>query len=141
MAASWCGVGCPPHERAWLANAFFAKSVLGLTTTAGLIEPLMVDRSLRRICGFPLCKKLPSESTFSRAFDEFAEGKLAERVHEALIKEHLGRTLIGHLNRDATAIEARKRPVRPRREEASTPAQDSLALVAANGRAKVSKIT
>jgi len=78
---SWCGVGRPPHERAWLANAFVAKAVLGLTTTAALIERLSIDRALRRICGFPLCKKLPSESTFSRAFDEFAAGKLAERVH------------------------------------------------------------
>jgi hypothetical protein len=24
-AASWCGVGRPGHERAWLANAFVAK--------------------------------------------------------------------------------------------------------------------
>lgn len=78
-AAGWCGVGRPPHERAWLANAFVAKAVLGLTTTAGLIERLAIDRALRRICGFPLCKRLPSEATFSRAFEEFAEGRLAER--------------------------------------------------------------
>lgn len=110
VGASWCGEGRPPHERAWLANAFVAKAVLGLSTTSGLIERLMIDRALRRICGFPWCKKLPSESTFSRAFDEFAERKLAERVHEALIKEHLGETLIGHISRDGTAIEARERP-------------------------------
>lgn len=73
-ASSWCGVGRPPHERAWLANAFVAKAVLGLSTTVGLIERLTVDRALRRICGFPLCRKLPSAATFSRAFDEFAEG-------------------------------------------------------------------
>lgn len=109
---SWSGTGRPPHERAWLANAFVAKAVLGLTTTAGLIERLTIDRALRRICGFALCKKLPSESTFSRAFAEFAEQHLAERVHEALIKEHLGEELIGHLSRDGTAIEARERPVR-----------------------------
>ncbi len=33
-------------------------------------------------------------------------------MHEALIKEHLGHSLIGHLSRDGTAIEARERPVR-----------------------------
>ena len=64
--STWCGVGRPPHERAWLANGFVAKAVLGLTTTAGLIERLTIDRALRRICGFALCKKLPSEATFSR---------------------------------------------------------------------------
>ncbi len=109
---SWCGIGRPPHERAWLANAFVAKSVLGLSTTTALIERLLMDRALRRICGFPLCKKLPSEATFSRAFEEFADGCLAERVHEALIKDHLGDQLIGHLSRDGTAIDARERPVR-----------------------------
>jgi IS5 family transposase len=122
-AVSWCGVGRPPFERAWLANAFVAKAVLGLTTTVGLIERLMIDRALRRICGFPLHKTLPSEATFSRAFDEFAEGGLGQRVHEALIKEHLGDQLIGHLNRDGTAIEARERPSRkeaPAAEAAAT---------------------
>ena len=121
-AASWCGVGRPPHERAWLANAFVAKAVLGLTTTAGLIERLTIDRALRRICGFPLCKRLPSEATFSRAFEEFAEAKLAERVHEALVKEHLGDELIGHLSRDGTAIEARERPRRAATKESANPA-------------------
>jgi len=109
---SWCGVGRPPLERAWLANAFVAKAVLGLATTAGLRERLMIDRALRRICGFPLCKRLPCEATFSRAFSEFAEAGLGQGVHKALIKEHLGDQLIGHLSRDGTAIEARERPAR-----------------------------
>ncbi len=62
-----------PHERSCIVNAFIAKVVLGLTTTVHLIEKLTIDRTLRRICGFPYHKKLPSESTFSRAFDEFPE--------------------------------------------------------------------
>ncbi|MCK6501018.1 MAG: transposase [Nitrospira sp.] len=110
VGAPVADTGRPPWERAWLANAFVAKSVLGLTTTCGLIERLTIDRALRRICGFPLHKRLPSEATFSRAFEEFAEMRLAERVHEALIKEHLGDELIGHLSRDGTAIPARERP-------------------------------
>ena len=110
--SSWCGVGRPPIERAWLANAFVAKAVLGLTTTVGLIERLTIDRALRRICGFPLCKRLPSETTFSRAFDEFAQAGLGQRVHETLVKAHLGDELIGHLSRDGTAIEAREHPSR-----------------------------
>ena len=77
VASSWCGLGRPPVERAWLANAFVAKAVLGLATTVGLIERLTIDRALRRICGFPLHRKLPSEATFSRAFAEFASAKLA----------------------------------------------------------------
>jgi hypothetical protein len=108
-----CGVGRPPHERDWIANAFVAKGVLEIATTVGLIDRLMIEPVLRRICGFHLHKKLPSASTFSRAFDEFAQSALPERAHEALIKEHLGEELIGHLSRDSTAIEARERAQRP----------------------------
>jgi hypothetical protein len=125
------GVGRPPCERAWLANAFVAKSVLGLSTTAGLIERLTVDRALRRICGFPLCKPLPSESTFSRACAEFAAERLAERVHEALIQEHLGDELIGHLSRDGTAIEAREHPARKAAAPSSRIAEGAAATAAA----------
>jgi len=134
-ASTWCGVGRPPCERAWLANAFVAKAVLGLTTTAGLIERLTIDRALRRICGFALCKKLPSEATFSRAFEEFAAGCLAERVHEALIKEHLGDELIGHLSRDGTAIPARERPASAQRAAATAAPALQSTLVAAAERA------
>ena len=132
----WHGVGRPWHDRGALANAFVAKAVLGLVTTAGLIERLMIDRALRRICGFAFWKKLPDEATFSRAFEEFAQARLAERVHEALIKEHLGQSLIGHISRDGTAIEARERPVSAAdrslvqaaaTQEALLPAKDVLA--------------
>jgi hypothetical protein len=129
VGASWIGVGRPPHERAWLANAFVAKAVLDLPTTAGLIERLTIDRALRRICGFPLCKKLPSEATFSRAFEAFATTRLVERVHEALIKEQLGDELIGHLSRDATAIEARERPYSTAPTPVAPPPGDARPLV------------
>lgn len=133
--STWQGVGRPPCERAWLANAFVAKAVLGLTTTTGLIERLTIDRALRRICGFPLCRKLPSEATFSRAFEEFAQGRLAERVHEALIQEHLGEELIGHLSRDGTAIVVRERPARPQDTQALPAPAAQASLIPAEVRA------
>ncbi len=106
------GTGRPPHDRGAFANAFVAKAVLGLGTTAALIERLHMDRALKRICGFLMWKRMPGESSFSRAFAEFAEAKLAERVHEALVKAHLGSELIGHISRDGTAIEAREKPLK-----------------------------
>lgn len=110
---TWQGIGRKPHDRSALANAFVAKAVLGLTTTRALIERLAMDRSLKRLCGFPMSKVVPDEATFSRAFAEFAQAKLAERVHEALVKNHLGGdTLIGHISRDGTAIEAREKPAK-----------------------------
>ncbi len=103
VESTWCGVGRSPHDRGALASAFVAKAVLGLTTTEALIERLKADRALRRICGFSMWKRMPAPATFSRAFDEFAQAQLAQRVHEALVKEHLGQALIGHISRDGTA--------------------------------------
>ena len=53
---------------------------------------------------------LPSEATFSRAFAGFAEGALPSRLHEALIEHTMQEQLVGHVSRDATAIEGREKP-------------------------------
>jgi len=103
------GPGQPKADRCALACAFIAKAVLRLDTTRALIERLQIDGKLRRICGFDMHRVLPSEATFSRAFDEFARSELAARAHEQMIKVNLGECLIGHVSRDATAIEARER--------------------------------
>ena len=68
---------------------------------------------------------LPSESTFSRAFDEFARSELATRVHEQMIKVNLGESLIGHISRDATSIEARERVAKPEALEPTAPTEHS----------------
>ena len=120
VSSSWSGCGRPEHDLGMLSSAFVAKAVLGISTTAGLIERLAIDRALRRICGFSMWKSLPSEATFSRAFAEFAKAGLAERTHAALVRETLGEQLIGHISRDGTAIEARERPAK--RERAAEPA-------------------
>jgi len=53
---------------------------------------------------------IPSEATFPRAFAEFAEMGLGDRVHEALVEQWVKPGLVGHISRDATAIEARENP-------------------------------
>jgi len=108
----WAGLpGRPPEDRHALARAFVAKAVLDLPTTSGLIERLAVDATLRRLCGWERASQVPSESTFSRAFAEFAESSLPNQVHEALIKKTYKDCIVGHISRDATAIEAREKPV------------------------------
>jgi hypothetical protein len=110
-----CGRDCrgrPLEDRHALARAFVAKAVLDLPTTSGLIERLAVDAVLRRLCGFERASEVPSESTFSRAFADFAASALPSRVHEALIKKTHKDRLVGHIARDATAIAARVKPVR-----------------------------
>ncbi len=120
VSSSWGGCGRPEHDRGMLASAFVAKAILGISTTAGLIERLAMDRALKRICGFSMWRKMPSEATFSRAFAEFAEAGLAERTHASLVKETLSEQLIGHISRDGTAIEAREKPAK--RDKVSEPA-------------------
>lgn len=102
------GAGQPEADRCALACAFLAKAVLDLKTTRALIDRLQGDSKLRRLCGFDLRFALPSESTFSRAFEEFASSELIQRVHARMIKDTLGEQLIGHISRDSTAIEARE---------------------------------
>ena len=85
---TWQGIGRKPHDRSALANAFVAKAVLELPTTRALIERLSMDRTLKRLCGLSMWKPVPNEATFSRAFAEFSAAKLAERVHEALVKNY-----------------------------------------------------
>ena len=70
------GVGQPEADRCALACAFLAKAVLDLKTTRALIDRLQADSKLRRLCGFDLRFALPSESTFSRAFEAFARDEL-----------------------------------------------------------------
>lgn len=103
--------GPPERSRLALAQAFIAKAVLRLGQTKQLRERLLADTALRRLLGFESSYKLPSEATFSRAFKEFAKTNLPARVHEVLIRAHLGQELIGHIARDATAIHARERAV------------------------------
>lgn len=109
----WPGLpGRPPKDRHALARAFVAKAVLDLATTSGLIERLTVDATLRRLCGFERASQIPSESTFSRAFAEFAQSSLPASVHEALIKRTYKDCIVGHIARDATAIDGREKAVK-----------------------------
>jgi len=119
------GAGRPEIDRCTLACAFLAKAILDLKTTRALMDRLQADSKLRRLCGFDLRLALPSEATFSRAFDEFATSELMQRVHTRMIKENLGDQLIGHLSRDSTAIEARERLAKKDKteEEAAAKAQ------------------
>ena len=102
-------VGRPEEDRAALARAFIAKAVFDIPTTRGLIERLEVDGRLCRLCGWSGAGRLPSEATFSRAFSEFAESRLANRLHETLIARTMDGHLIEHISRDATSIEAREK--------------------------------
>ena len=102
-------IGRPSKDRLAIASAFVAKAVYGFALTRQLLVALASDSQLRRICGWNEPWQVPHESTFSRAFDEFARMELPQFVHETLIRETQKDRLIGHIARDSTAIEARER--------------------------------
>jgi hypothetical protein len=104
--------GRPPKDRTAIARAFMAKMVYNMSTTRSLLDRLSTDSALRRICGWERLSDIPDESIFSRAFAEFADAHLPERVHEAFIKQSYAGELVGHNSRDATAIEAREKPLK-----------------------------
>lgn len=133
--SSFQWMGRKLKDRRAIARAFVAKNVYNMETTRELITALHERSNLRRICGFgknayimvkePIKKDgkyelvekqksvLPSESTFSRAFDKFAESELGDMVHKALVKEYLPKDMIiGHISRDATAIEGNEKPAK-----------------------------
>lgn len=113
--------GRPMEDRCAIARAFVAKAVYNMATTEILLDRLDSDITLRRLCGWERKGDIPSASTFSRAFAEFAESQLAEQVHAAIIEKHLGSQLVGHISRDSTAINAREKPVKKEAEVEKKP--------------------
>jgi IS5 family transposase len=102
--------GRPQKTRSAIARSFVAKMVYNMDTTTLLIERLKTDKNMRRICGWESITQMPSESTFSRAFADFAKVGLPQRAHKALIQKTLADEVILHNARDSTAIEAREKP-------------------------------
>jgi hypothetical protein len=112
VTASRQWLGRPIKEREAIARAFIAKAVLNCQHTSSLRNALLSTPNLRAICGFARRRDVVSESTFSRAFAEYAKAGLGGMVHDSLVKEHLGNELIGHISRDATAIVGREKPAK-----------------------------
>ena len=69
-----------------------------------------MDSTLRRLCGWSRVGEIPSEATFSRAFAEFSQSRLPERMRAALVEEAPGDGIIGQVSRDSSAIEDREKP-------------------------------
>jgi len=104
--------GRPPKERAAISRAFVAKSIYNIPTTRALLDRLASDKKMMRICGWEKKSDIPSESTFSRAFADFAKSQLPVRVHESIIHQNLSEEIISHISRDSTEIEVREKPIK-----------------------------
>jgi len=113
----WCGIGRKPLDRLCLLKSFVAKSVFGCPNTKCLLETLKGSPVVRRLCGWESVGMIPSEATFSRAFTQFADSELPQRIHKGMVKKYLGAKLVGHISRDSTAIHAREKAVKKEKKE------------------------
>jgi hypothetical protein len=131
-------IGRPSKDRCCIARAFLAKAVLNLPTTRNLLHRLAADRKLMQLCGWTDRRHIPHESTFSRAFEEFAQMQLAEVVHEALIRETHSQRIVGHISRDSSKIPAHEAfpetPSEKRAQQAPDLSQGKKKKVSAKGR-------
>lgn len=114
------GPGRPAASRANIARAFVAKAMFGIALTSALRERLLSDAVLRSLCGWRHAKDVPRKWTFSRAFQEFSRRELPQQVHAALIEQAYKDRLVGHISRDATAVEAREK-VQPKSAASAKP--------------------
>ena len=105
------------HKRTAECQPVLSSSRLmwDLPTTRHLIDRFKVTPTLRRLCGWSCVVEISSETTFSRAFAEFSQSRLPERMHEALVEEALGDAFIDHVSRDSTATGGWEKPA-PKRK-------------------------
>jgi hypothetical protein len=101
-----------PKDREQIARAFIAKSVYNLQTTRDLIDRLRIDRTLRVLCGWRYTNDIPSESKFSRVFQELSEINIAQKTHEKFVKEYLSQKTFFYNATDATKIPLRQKAIK-----------------------------
>ena len=109
------GPGRPASDPLALLRSFLAKACFNLETNQGLLERLKCDEPLRRLCGWPTRKSIPSASVFSRGFARLAESGRLEQIQERLVGSVYQGHLVGHVIRDASAIPVREKPERKQR--------------------------
>lgn len=109
IACTRFNFGRPVKDRTLIARAFIAKIVLKIPYTKQLVKLLKTDTNLKVLCGWDQFQSIPSASSFSRAFEEFANSDLPERVHEALIENTYNGKIVQHVTKDSTSIRGRER--------------------------------
>ena len=136
-------LGRPRRSRERLLRAFLLKAVCNFPTTDMLVDNLRTSPQLHRLCGWDFACEIPSRATFCRAFGEFAEAGLGERLHEAMVAENYKDKIVGHASHDSTDIDGRERacrrkaPTSPAKRKRGRPRKAEKAVVADNAAKRV----
>ena len=113
----WSGNGRPPSNRIAIFKMFILKAISNYATTKETLNVIRLSPVLRRLCGWQLISDIPSESTISRAFNQFSQDGIADALHSELVSSALGRNGIMHVSHDSSAIEAREKGERIKQTE------------------------
>jgi len=110
----YAGTGRMPYQYLPYLRSQFAKNYFQIETTTKLIERLKADPNLRLICGF---EKVPGRSSFSRAFEYLSSIVKLDDIIGEFAKEEFKDKVVYHNNRDSTAINAREKVIRKKKEK------------------------
>ena len=105
----WCGNGHPPSSRVAIFKMLVLKALRNFPTTKDTLLIVRQSPVLRRLCGWESVADIPSESTVSRAYDQFAQDEVASLVHADFVQAALGRDGVFHVSHDSSAIDAREK--------------------------------
>jgi transposase len=111
------GKGRPAGSRLNLFKAFIAKAIYNFPTTKLLQEYILSSPTLRRLCGWEYKNAVPSESTFSRAFQEFTDLNIATNIHADMTSTVLNSELLHHASIDGTSIQGREKTSRKKQSK------------------------
>ena len=102
----YAGIGRKPFQYTPFMRSMWAKNYFSIDKTSDLITRLKNDPNLRLLCGF---KKVPGRSSFSRAFGYLAQINTAQETLDSLVINYHKDSVVYHVCRDSTAIEAREK--------------------------------
>jgi transposase len=127
---NYAGIGRRPYQYGPFIRAAYAMRYFRIDTVKSLIQRLKGEPNLRLLCGFT---KIPSKATFSRAYAALSETTVLQETLDTIVVTAHKDTVVYHVSRDSTAIEARekvaakkpekkekKRRGRPKKGEART---------------------
>ena len=104
----WCGNGRKPSSRLAMFKMFVMKHVWNFPTTKDALAEVRRCPSMRRLCGWESQSSIPSESTISRTFGDFALDEIASSLFKDFVKKVAKGRIVIHRSIDSTEIDARE---------------------------------
>ncbi len=104
----WCGNGRKPSSRLAMFKMFVMKHVWNFPTTKDALAEVRRCPSMRRLCGWESQSDIPSESTISRTFGDFAVDEIASSLFKDFVKKVARGRIVIHRSIDSTEIDARE---------------------------------